>query len=258
MKNKIKSQLTTLLFLTALMAGIFSPISKPTVTTASKKAYCAKLKLNNNLKLNKTKTFIKTGIYYEKALFPTKTKCKIKYTVSCKRKTSGKNYSVTYNVKYKYLDNAKITVNDELTYDDWLWGLTQPLPAYTVFDYQTGMSLEQKNKKNVNVKGFNWKITYYPKQYYKYPDDLMQENNYTEKDLWTRNYKNISYSFTVTYPKTCKDVVVAIGFANTVDYPSDYPAWNNDSKYFNGKKITYDKTSYYKEGKDTMSYMRLK
>lgn len=254
MKNKIKSRLTTLLFLTALMTGIFSPISKPIIISASKKAYCAKLNLNNNLKLNKTKTFTKTGIYYEQTLFPTKTKCKIKYTVSCKRKTSKKNYIVTYNVKYKYLDNAKITVTDELKYDDWYWGLTQPHPAYFVFDYQTGMSLLRKNKKNVNVKGSNWKNTYYPKQFYKYTDDLMQE--YNEKDLWYINYKNVSCSFTVTYPKTCKDVVIGIGFANTIDYPD---SWNNyDYDYFNGKKIAYDKTSYYKKGKDTMSYMRLK
>lgn len=257
MKKKNTLQIT-LLVLTALMVGIFSSISKPAVNLASKKAYCAKLKLNNNLKLNKTKTFEKTGIYQENTFFPTKVKSKIKYTVSCKKKLSGKNYKVTYNVKYNFTDNPKINTTSKQPYDDWNWGFTQPFPIYTVFDYQTGLSLENKNKKNVTIKDSDWKFKYYPKQYYKYSDEIMQDNkDYKEKDLWLRNYKTINYSFTITYPKNYKDVVVGIGFVNTLDYPSDYPDWNNDSKYFSGKKITYDKTTYYKNGKNTMSYMRL-
>lgn len=89
--------------------------------------------------------------------------------------------------------------------------MTKPEALYTVFNYQTGKSLEAENNKlGVKVKGSDWKWTYYPKQKYSYTSILAEQ--YDSKDLWIHNYKSASYSFTITYPKKCKDVVVGIGF----------------------------------------------
>lgn len=252
MRNKIVPKLSSLLLTaTIIIGGIMSPIETTQKAQAAKKAYCATLKLSNNLKLNKTKTFEKTGIYQESTFFPEKQKVKIQYTVNCKRKLVGKNYQVTYKVNYKFFENPQIA-SDIIAYDDWLWGLTKPEALYTVFNYQTGKSLEAENNKlGVKVKGSDWKWTYYPKQKYSYTGILAEQ--YDSKDLWIHNYKSASYSFTVTYPKKCKDVVVGIGFVNKIEsFDNSY-----EKMYWNGE-TPYGKTSYYKNGKKTMSYMRLK
>ena len=157
---------------------------------AAEKPYGKRLKLNNNIKINKTKTFVKTGIYQEQTLFPKAQKCKVKYTISCKKRSVGKNYKVTYKVNYNLMDNPKLNTKEKYTYIDWYWGFTYPYVFYTVFDYQTGMSLEVKNDLNVKFKGSKWKYTYYPKQYFMYTDSIMKEEKYKEKDCWYRNIKN--------------------------------------------------------------------
>lgn len=252
MRNRMTTKLASLLLTaTLIIGGVISPIDTSQKAQAAKKAYCATLKLNNELKLNKTKTFNKTGIYQESTFFPEEQKVKIQYTVSCKRKSAGKNYQATYKVNYKFLDNSQIASN-EISYDDWGWGFTEPSSFYTVFNYQTGKSLEvQNNKLGVKVKGSDWKTTYYPKQKYSYTGVLAEE--YAGEDLWLRNYKTISCSFTVTYPKECQDVVVTVGFVNRISVKSS----STDDSYDKGT-TPYGKTSYYKEGKKTTSYMRLK
>lgn len=132
----------------------------------------------------------------------------------------------------------------DISYDDWLWGLTKPDPIYTVFNYQTGLSLESKNKLGVKVTRSKWKFTYYPKQYF-----IVHE-----QEAWYRAYKTINYSFTVTYPKKCKDVCIGIGFVNKTENIPDMGTFNEE--YWKGKQ-PYGKTDYYKNGKSTMSYMRL-
>ena len=67
--------------------------------------------------------------------------------------------------------------------------------------------------------------------------------------------KAIKYSFTVTYPKKSKDVCVGIGFVNKADVPESFTD-NVNNQYWNGK-VSYAKTDFYKQGKSTMSYMRL-
>lgn len=182
----------------------------------------------------------------------------MKYTVKSKKKTVGKNYKVTYQVKYSYLGDPKIKVesSDRIWYGDWICNFTYPNAVYTVFDYQTGMSLEAKNKLGVKVKDGKTKFVYYPKQYYEYTGD-----EYDSEDSWLRNTKTITYSFTVTYPKKCRDVVVGIGLVNRADVIPPKDAYSKklpDNRYWTGKKTPYGKTSYYKKGKKTMSYMRLK
>lgn len=253
MNKFIKTGISTILLITLLVTSITMPAKK---TQAAKKAYCASLKLNNDIKLNKKKTYTKTGIYQEDTFFKEKKECKIKYTIESNRKASGKNYKVTYKVNYKFLDDPKLDTN-KIWYDDWYWGLTEPKAFYTVFNYQTGKSLEVKNKLGVKVKGSKWNTTYYPAQTYKYidRDTGLPREDYGEQEFEINNYKTISYSFTVTYPKTCKNVCVGIGFTNMVDNTGNDKNIG-DNCYWNGKK-PYGGTLAYKEGKKTMSYMRL-
>ena len=258
MRNNKKTKIANLFLVLSLILGVMmsTVVTAPKVQ-AAEKPYGKRLKLNNNIKFNKTKTFVKTGIYQEQTLFPKVQKCKIKYTISCKKRSVGKNYKVTYKGKYNLMDNPKLNTKEKYTYIDWYWGFTYPYLFYTVFDYQTGMSLEVKNDLNVKCKGSKWKYTYYPKQYFMYTDSIMKDEKYKEKNCWYRNAKTLSYSFTVTYPKKCKDVVVGIGFSNMIDVPSQSKE-EPENQYWTGKDTPYGKTDYYKKGKKTMSYMRLR
>ncbi|MDY6156461.1 MAG: hypothetical protein SPH96_08030 [Agathobacter sp.] len=242
MKYKLKKGISGFLAI-MLVVGI---LISPTDVKAAEKPYGDSLKLNNEIKLNKTSTYEKTGIYYESTFFKKKKKSKVKYTIKCTQKDIGNKYKATYQVKYKFLKDVKID-RKKNEYDDWAWGFTSPHAFYTVFDYQTGLELTEKNKLGVKVKDGKTKITYYPKQYYVY-------NEKGEK-TWIRNTKTISTSFTVTYPKNCKDVVVGIGFSNReyqeFDYYDDY-----EDEYFEGK-IPYGESIHYQKGKKTASYMRL-
>lgn len=230
--------------------------AKATASPAVKKPYGDKLKLNNEIKLNKTKSYVKKGYVKESTLFPKKKTVKVKYSISCKRKSAGDKYKVTYKVKYKYLNDPKIS-GKKMAYDDWVWGWYQPEAVYTIYDYQTGKSTEKKNNLGVKVKNGNWKYSYYPKQHFKCTDRLIKsyDPKYRKqlRDPWLRNKKTVSYQFTVTYPKDCKDVVVGIGFYNTPDSPLKKTV---EANYWKGKEV-YGKTLYYKKGKKTMSYMRL-
>ena len=230
--------------------------AKATASPAVKKPYGDKLKLNNEIKLNKTKSYVKKGYVKESTLFPKKKTVKVKYSISCKRKSAGDKYKVTYKVKYKYLNDPKIS-GKKMAYDDWVWGWYQPEAVYTIYDYQAGKSIEKKNNLGVKVKNGNWKYSYYPKQHFKCTDRLIKsyDPKYRKqlRDPWLRNKKTVSYQFTVTYPKDCKDVVVGIGFYNTPDSPLKKTV---EANYWKGKEV-YGKTLYYKKGKKTMSYMRL-
>lgn len=230
--------------------------AKATASPAVKKPYGDELKLNNEIKLNKTKSYVKKGYVKESTLFPKKKTVKVKYSISCKRKSAGDKYKVTYKVKYKYLNDPKIS-GKKMVYDDWVWGWYQPEAVYTIYDYQTGKSIEKKNNLGVKVKNGNWKYSYYPKQHFKCTDRLIKsyDPKYRKqlRDPWLRNKKTVSYQFTVTYPKDCKDVVVGIGFYNTPDSPLKKTV---EANYWKGKEV-YGKTLYYKKGKKTMSYMRL-
>ena len=128
----------------------------------------------------------------------------------------------------------------------WWEGFTQPLEAFKVFDYKTGYTLVSNNKLGVKVSLSKWKTSYYPKQYFKMICD--------GKNNWIRLLKSSSVTFTLTYPKKYKDIVVGIGFSNRVDV-SDEGA--GDVVDYNSGKLPYGECEYYKKGKKTMSYMRL-
>lgn len=226
-----------------------SPTATASVPAASK-PYGDKLKLNNEIKLNATKSYVKKGYTKMRCLFPKKKTVKVKYSISCKRKSEGNNYKVTYKVNYKYLNDPKISGKKQTSIEwGWMWYI--PGATYTVFDYQTGKCIEKKNNLGVKVKGGKWKYSYYPKQRFQFTDECIKREKIKSKGKpWLRNTKTISYQFTVTYPKDCKDVVVGIGF-----YPS-VGTQPQEKDYWNGKSV-YGKTWYYRQGRKTMSYMRL-
>lgn len=254
--KKLKTKLTCLSLVMAIIIGTMTaPAINPIKTEAAKKAYCESLELNYNLELDKEQTFKETGIYQEDTFFKKKKEIDVKYTISSKRQSVGKNYKVTYKVNYEYLGNPKIE-NNKKTVDDWWWSFTQPLEAFKVFDYKTGKTLMSNNKLGVKVSSSKWKSTYYPKQFYNYTGSLAKE--YKNKKMSISLLKNSSVTFSVTYPKKCKDVVVGIGFVNRNDVPKEFYNWGSgEENRYNSGKVPYGKTSYYKEGKKTMSYMRL-
>ena len=250
---KMKKLKIKLICLALIMVTVISTLTvtaiNPVKIKAAKKAYGTSLKLNNDIKLNKTKTFKKKSFVKGCDFFAKKKNIRVNYTIKCSRKKEGKNYKATYRVNYKFPDNSKLVSNILSDYDKFNFNFVHPSPFYAVFDYQTGKTLEEKNKLGVNVKGSKWKWKYYPKQYYNPSGDRVDQD-------WIRNYKSISYSFTVTYPKNCKDVVVGIGFCPN-DWEVDDPYCSSyGSSYWKGDE-PYGKTCYYKKCKNTVSYMRL-
>ena len=184
----------------------------------------------------------------------------------------------TYKVTYTFKKNPKLQ-NTEMAYDDWHCDYITQQPMYTVFDYKTGKCLESTklaDKLGIKVETVkDFKITYYDKQYYTLSSGLMSMYPDVDlSDLWIRNYKKITYTFKVTYPKSCKRAVVAIGFGNAAvdyrDYDNDYTYGETaNKKYWDGTgkwgATDYYKCTWYdfangkkKTTKGQFSYMRLK
>ena len=247
-----------------LIISIITP-SKP----SNAATYGDKLKyLNNKITLGKKQTFSGTGKLKHGAKsyggFLTKAKnIKINYTVeSTEPVEDGDNYSVTFNVSYKFKNNPKFT---KKTVKGYGYGTIEPQIIYSVFDYATGYNLEIENDKNVVVnQNGKTKIKYYKKQNLKH-----KLNN---KKEWYRNKKSASYSFTVTYPKNYGDACVGIGFFN--DHGNDWSSYEDglsedegwDSGYYTDyddddneikKPWKWGSTACYKRGKNTISYVRL-
>lgn len=250
--KKLKTKLTCLSLVMAIIIGTMTaPAINPAKTEAAEKAYGAKLKLNNEIKLNTTKTFKKKGFYQGKYICPKKKTVKINYTIKCSRKEVGDNYKVTYNVNYKYLNEFKVPKKINAKAKDIYNAVSkysiEPKVFYTVFDYKTGKSLEESNKLGVKVKGSKWKQTYYPEQIY------YSKEGKSIGPFGRSNTKTCSCSFTVTYPKKYKDIVVGIGI---ISVNSKEENNKTNTQYWDGK-VPYGKTSMYKKGKKTVSYMRL-
>ena len=247
-----------------LMAGIIIPSN---ISNAA--SYGDKLKyLNNKITLGTKQTFSGTGKLKHGAKsyggFLTKAKnIKIDYTVeSSEPVENGDNYSVTFNVSYKFKDNPKFT---KKTVKGYGYGTIEPIVLYSVFDYNTGYNLEVENDKNVVVTQ-NGKATI---KYYKKQNLRHKVKPYKD---WYRNKKSASSSFTVTYPKSFGDVCVGIGFIN--NHGSDWSSYEDglgkedgwDSGYYTDydeddneikKPWKWGNTAYYKRGEKTVSYVRL-
>ncbi len=248
--NQLKRKLSMMLALVMIVTVLAPSL------TVSAADYGKKLDLSaHTMKYGKTTTYTSEGSYQEDTLWPKAVKGKVvtKIKVS-KRKSVGKNYQVTYNVTVDFKKNPKIKTK-KIGYEDWYWSLAMPQPFNAVFDYKTG-----KESTKVKVTDLSSKETFYKKQHFVCPE--------IGEDYWIRNPKKLTYSFKVTYPKSYKNAVVAVGFSNDNGYcdASDehydwlksfnaLGAYNN--RYWKGKEV-FGKTSYYKNGKKSTAFMRLK
>ena len=137
----------------------------------------------------------------------------------------------------------------------------QPGAVYTIFDYKTGKSIEDIKGSKVKVKGSDYKADFYEEQYWTTfvdPVELGYDNN---DPFVYSNVKSVKYDFTVTYPKKNKDACVGICLYlisgnETTDGGYENKQYEINEKYWNGKK-TLDKTSYYKNGKNSSAFVRL-
>lgn len=108
---------------------------------------------------------------------------------------------------------------------------------YAVVDYNTGKSLEKKNKQKVTVKQIG-KPKYQAKYYY-------------DKDGCYVWISNITKKVKVTYPKNYKGLCIGVGGSTSLKNTK------NDTKFWNGK-VAFKKTSYYSsKDKSVAHFMRV-
>ena len=107
---------------------------------------------------------------------------------------------------------------------------------WTVLDYDTGLSVEGQNDKDVIVKSGDWEHS---------------DNNYICKGSngdYTQYSKSVSKEINVIYPQNYKGLCLMVG-GTTQDL---------DEAFFNGE-VPLKKTNYYKKGmKNLSSLMRVK
>lgn len=269
MKNRRFRKLITLILALSLLAGFANPVAKSEPAKAAKTPYGKTLKklTKKKLKIGATKVFNSTlkertkmynskgklvaGGFYKK---PQKVNVKMTVTTSKIMRYKTKN-KVLFKCKLEYKNNPAIQATSLHSYfSDSAGSMYVPFGAYTVFDYATGKSLEnKKNAKKVGVvsKKKKWKRTYYPKQHFQ-----MSWGEDTKKyDNWIRNLKEETFSFTVTYPKNYKNVVVGVGSSAAVNAgfwgASRYNHWD----FWDDADNKWGKSDFYKKG--NFAYIRL-
>jgi len=99
----------------------------------------------------------------------------------------------------------------------------EPNPWYAVFDYKNGENLEIKNSHDVTVRVGKWKNDY----------------GKLKKGKGTKYWKKSSVKVEITYPKSYKNMVIAVGGSNSNE--------TNSNKFWKGK-CSFLKTEMYKNG----------
>ena len=202
--------------------------------------------MNNEIKINGTTSQVKDGEVKYGHLFDAyggTAWVPIKIKIKNKRRTAGTDYVDVFDVSWNYMDNpiADLTWGPSMKNFVNSAHFIQPIEFFTVFDYDTGKSLEIANDQGVVVNDSGWKHKVYKDQNYKTSNGLVYS--------W-HNKKKTSVSFTVTYPQTAKNVCVGIGFRNIYN---DKEQTGKDQKYWEGY-AKYGETSYYKKSKTNCCY----
>ncbi len=228
-------------------AGVYGDslkkLKKNQMELGKKKTFTATLKESTKI-FNKKAKQVKGGLYKKPA------KVKIKHTIEVgKRVSSGSNYKVTFKCKAEYKNNPKIQTKKISAYSGTLGSWFSPCTFHTLFDYSNGAALDEESaasKVGVKVKVNTSKTKRYPKQ--KYKVRWMKQDPSKYYNYWIQNVKSSTVSFTVTYPKTYKDLCVGIGSAAAclddwmwgydADNWSDYDRWGESLWYKKGS-ITY-------------------
>ena len=99
----------------------------------------------------------------------------------------------------------------------------EPVVWFAVFDYKSGECLDIKNSHDVTVKNSKWKGVY----------------EKLKKGKGTRYWKKSSSKVEITYPKSYKNMVIAVGGFNAYG--------KNGEEYRNGE-CSFFKTDMYKNG----------
>ena len=218
------------------------PTPEPTATP-----YVAELGIENSMRVNGTTSY--SGIerlkYYK--LFNKKGKpvdVPVRVKLKSKRRSVGDRYKLTCSVVYRFTSNPKVNKSEMARIKGYGKKKTEHIlrsnQYYTVFDYRTGKCLEGKNDHRVKSKCSRWKYKFYNKQRYD-----------TSSHWYTwKNRKSLSFSFTVTYPKSYEDLCVGVGFYNKFDDESS----KTDYKYWNGK-CAFGKTEVYRKSKDSAVFL---
>lgn len=232
----MKQKLAAAVLAIAVAAGcVFAPGQALQVKAASK-AYMKGASVKWDLKKNKTLTY-KTkyaGIGMRKQ------KVKMSdYQIKNAKKKGYKELTFTLNFTTKWNMTAK-QVHSIVNSREFrkAGGVVSGGFYYAVVDYDTGKSLEGKNKQKVTVeKVGDWKYS--------------NEKTYRDKDgCWVR-MSNAKVKIKVTYPKNYKGLCIGAGGHTTLKNTK------NDTKFWKGT-VVFGKSSYYsKKDKSVAHFMRV-
>lgn len=215
-----------LLVMTVFLTTVFS---FDLTTWAKKKPYMETLDVRWNLEPNKEirfKTYF-TGYDYITV------KAKVRDFII--KDTEDDGYKkLTFTIDYRF---PKLKLNKKQI-DKIIKNEGNFYYMWTVLDYKTGKSLEEKNSLNVKVTAKEWKDS---KDSYQYEGYKKAKFSYPKSSA-----KKVS----VTYPKDYKDLCLMIGGSHDYSYLGD--------EFYNGT-VPFGKTKFYKKDiKDLSTFMRIK
>lgn len=221
------------MMIAGLLSGILAVPSQD--VQAASKNHIKKLGLRWDLK--KSKTVVYDSVFAGIGKIKKAGTFKItKYKVSNARKKGYKKLALTYVQKYTVsLTDTKIHKAANSSYCRKT-GSTGGGRYFAIVDYNTGMSLEEKNKLNVKVTSST---------------KLLKTRKFKDKDGCYMECDNTRVTLTITYPEDYDGLCIGLGGYNQL---SNSKA---DNSFWRGKK-EFGKTSYYKKGKKNSHWMRVR
>lgn len=191
-----------------------------------------------------TKSDTEIGIYHDTVYFREPQEVRLKVTTTTKKESEGDNYKMNCKVQIDHLDEPKIYdagIKDVTLDDITNYELSGPCSLSAVFDSETGDCLECDNKYGVKYKekGLGWKYTYFSSK----------SRAVLGKKVPLQLAKTETLEFTVTYPKSYKNLAIGAGFVNVTTKVDEA-----DFDFWDGKKSYFD-TVYYKQGENTVMYL---
>ena len=255
---KMKIRILSILLIPTLIVACILPYSDSSAAT-----YIDNLTLSDKeIILNETMSFNFTGHIRHKTrgsnqgLFPKLTDLPSKITIKCTWEEcpdDSSYYQATFDIKTEALKDPKIKMKKvKAIADDVIGNTVSPYTFTTTFDCETGENLELSNYKKVSVEQSESKETRYPLQWFRY--SLPGESKLRKSAVYTK--KSWRFTYTVTYPKTCKDVCVGIGSIDLKDRDFEYETREDDG-WFEGEIEFYGDSMYYSKAYKNTAYIHL-
>lgn len=225
MKSTMKRVKAVVLVCALFMGLLYAPGQMNSVEAASK-AYMKKLQVKWDVKNNKSVT---TTTFYSGGVGKKNVTAKIsKLKVTKANKEGYKKLTCTLTVNFPKLTASevhKIAAKGVVGADFY----------YAIVDYDTGYSLETKNKFGVTVKAKN----------------KPKAKTYRDKHGCWVTMNDATIKLTITYPEDYKGVCIGFGGYSTLNEKKA------DQKFWKGKK-PYGTTTYYTKNKKNNHFMRVK